>query len=358
MKSLLFTLEFPPFKGGVANYYENLVKHWPQNNEIYILNNNNNELISKYFYPKWFKSILRLYFFCLRNKIKHVIVGHILPLGTVTYFVSRLFKLDYSVILHGMDFFFAQKTKRKKFLTKIILNNAKKIICGNSYTAEQVNIFLEEENCKKISVVNPGINAHQECDSLMVEKIKQKYNLKNKFVLLSIGRMVKRKGFDVVVSAFKKIKENVPNAVYVLVGEGPDKEHIKKLSQNHEDIIFLGLLSDAEKWAWYCASDVFIMPARSIEGDMEGFGIVYLEANLAGKPVIAGDSGGVRDAVCPNFSGILVDPEKSEDVVGAVVRLAKDEALRVFLGQNGQKRALKEFDWSIQIKKIHTLIND
>ena len=121
-------------------------------------------------------------------------------------------------------------------------------------------------------------------------------------------------------------------------------------------IIFLGELREDEKWNWLHLSDIFIMPAREIDGDFEGFGIVYLEANLCGKPVIAGQAGGVSDAVLDNSTGLLVNPESSEEISQAIVKLVADPNLRDDLGRQGKERAQTEFNWEKQLEKLLKLI--
>jgi len=132
---------------------------------------------------------------------------------------------------------------------------------------------------------------------------------------------------------------------------------LKELARGINNVIFLGEVADKEKWAWLSLCDIFIMPARNIDGDFEGFGIVYLEANLAGKPVIAGDSGGTKDAVQGAYSGILVDPENISRIAGAVIGLAQDAKLIIKLGEQGRERAINEFNWEKQIDKIYNVIH-
>jgi phosphatidylinositol alpha-1,6-mannosyltransferase len=98
------------------------------------------------------------------------------------------------------------------------------------------------------------------------------------------------------------------------------------------------------------------MPSRQINDDFEGFGIVYLEASLAGKPIVAGRSGGVGDAVLDNETGLLVNPESTAEIANAIIELAKDENLREKLGDTGKKRAGGEFNWEKQVEKIYGII--
>ncbi len=364
MKTLLFTLEYPPFKGGVANYYENMVEHWPTEdgkNEIRVLHNNNGKLLFKKMFPKWIPAIFILIKTLTHKKMDHILVGHILPLGTVTYIVTRFMRKKYSVILHGMDFAFALKIPRKMKIAKKVLRNAEHIICANSYVAKMVTDTFGEVLGSKINVVNPGIKTELRCDLNITRSIKEKFNLENKTVMFSVGRLVERKGFDMVIKSMKTAIREVPELIYAIMGMGPDEERLKKIVAETEEIknnvIFLNSASDEEKWAWMCACDIFIMPSRDIDGDFEGFGIVYLEANLAGKPVIAGDSGGVRDAVVHGETGLLVNPEEVQDIAGAILKLSKDKELRERYGEVGRVRATKEFNWEYLAEKIFKTIS-
>jgi len=357
MNILLFTLEYPPFKGGVANYYANIVNHWPKDDKIFVLHNNDKALIKNWLSIKWLPAVWQLYLKIKKDKINHIIVGHVLPLGTAAYFVSKITKTPYTVILHGMDLAYAQKLPRKKKMAYKVLKNADNVICVSSYTAELTKEFLEEKLHVKIKIVNPGIISELTTDKKLGEEIKVKHGLANNIVLFSIGRLVKRKGFDNVIKAMPEILKSVPNLYYIIAGDGLDKIYLKELAKGIDNIIFLGLITDEEKWAWLSLCDIFITPARNIDGDFEGFGIVYLEANLAGKPVIAGNVAGVKDAVAGAYSGILVDPENIDRIAGAVIGLAQDAKLRIKLGEQGRERAINEFNWPRQVAKIYDIIH-
>ncbi len=359
MKTLLFTLEYPPFHGGVANYYGNLAKYWPIEEKLVVINNNQGELLAARGLFPWWRSIFVLNRRLAQGKIDYLLVGHILPLGTAAYIVSFFKPIKYTIFLHGMDLASALKTGRKRILSKLILKRADKIVCANSYVQERLLEFFPELE-GKTGVFNPGIEGGvPDTDANDLSDIKNNYHLEGKTVLLSLGRLVKRKGVDRTIEALVQIpKEKSSNLVYFIAGAGPREEYLKKLvpASDYEKIIFLGELTDSEKWAWLKLCDIFIMPSRDISGDFEGFGIVYLEANLCGKAVIAGNSGGVRDAVVDEVTGLLVDPEKNDTIGQAIMRLAGDPALRDKLGQQGKERALKEFNWEKQALKIWQFI--
>jgi phosphatidyl-myo-inositol dimannoside synthase len=363
MKFLLITLEYFPFKGGIANYYTNLSYYWPKNSELFVLNNNKGDLLSSGGFFRWRKSLFRLYHFIKKNKIKHIIVGHILPLGISAFVLNKILKTEYSVVLHGMDFSLATRNPWKRFLSKIILKNASKILVANSYTADLCSKFLKSSD--KIKVVNPGIKDSVSVDQESVEDSRKRNNLEGFHLLFSIGRLVERKGFDYTIMALNNIYKQNPEAkvVYIIAGKGPDEEYLKKVAQsslgdNWEDKVkFIGEIDEKEKWSLFCLCDIFVMPSRNISGDFEGFGIVYLEANLSKKAVIAGRSGGVPDAVVNGLNGILVNPENYLEISEAISTLLENDSLRLEMGEKGRERALKDFNWQKQVREIYNFLN-
>ena len=355
MKTLLFTNEFPPFKGGIANYYGQLVNYWPIDQELLILDNNKSELIKSGGFFAWQPAIGALKRKIKKSQIDYVLVGQILPLGTVTWLLSWFQPFRYAVFLHGMDLSCALRSGRKRWLAKLILKRADKIICANSYVAKKAEEFYPAAK-DKTAIVNPGVPAGAPpVDQKDLAELENAYDLAGKTVLFSLGRLVKRKGVDQTIKALERITEPlVDNLVYFIGGIGPQAEYIRKLVPERlaNKIIFLGELSEKEKWLWLKRCDIFIMPARNINGDFEGFGIVYLEASLSGKPVIAGNSGGVSDAVIDGYNGLLVNPEDPDSIKTAIIKLALDRNLCQELGQRGLARALKEFNWEKQTAEL------
>ncbi|MFH1583394.1 MAG: glycosyltransferase family 4 protein [Candidatus Falkowbacteria bacterium] len=358
-KFLLFTLEYPPFHGGVANYYGNLVKYWPKSDEISVLNNNDGRLINnKLPLLKWLPAYFALAAKIKQKKIEHVLVGHILPLGTVALICSWFCKIKYSVILHGLDLSSAIKKTRKKWLAEKILKNAEKIICINSYVADLTKQFFPA-SANKIAIVNPGVENRITHNAQLATQIRNKYQLNDKIVLLSVGRLVKRKGFDKVIEALPETLRQASNLVYVILGNGAEFKNYELSIANYElknKALIINNASDPERNSWYNLCDIFIMTSRNIDGDFEGFGIVYLEANLAGKPVIAGKAGGVEDAVINGLNSLLVDPEDTNQITSAIIKLAQNPELRKKLGEQGRERAIKEFNWPKQANKIYNLL--
>lgn len=359
MKTLLFTLEYPPFRGGIANYYGNVAKYWPIDEKLIVMDNNRGDLILNQKFFSWWPALGLLKRKIISDNIDYLLVGQILPLGTAAYILSLFRPLKYAVFLHGMDFAYALRVPRKVWLSKLILGRADKVICANSYVQEKLIEFMPSLELKT-GVINPGTEGGApEADPYDLREIKSHYDLEGKIILLSLGRLVKRKGVDRTIEAFTQLsEEKTKNLLYFIAGGGPREQYLKSLVPEKfaKQIIFLGEVGEAEKWAWLRLCDIFVMPSRDISGDFEGFGIVYLEANLCAKPVIAGNSGGVRDSVIDGETGIMVDPENVEEIGQTILRLAGDPELRVKLGQQGHDRALRDFQWEKQADKIFQFI--
>lgn len=360
MRTLLVTLEYPPFNGGIANYYYNLAGHFPHEEAFFVLDNNDKKLDSRQGFFSWRRAFSEISRKINSSRIDYVLVGHLLPLGTVVWLLSYFKPFKYGVFLHGLDFSSAIKSVRKKKLAQMILQRADKIIAANSYVAAQAETIFPF-TADKVSIINPGLPSNPVYVSENeINNLRFKYNLKDKFVILSLGRLVKRKGFDKTIEALSLMSEEErSNIVYVVVGKGEDGKRLNKLVEEKylKNVIFIGEASEGDKWRWLHLCDIFVMPARNIKGDYEGFGIVYLEANLCSKPVIAGDAGGVRDAVVDSLNGLLVDPEKPEIIKEAILKLKNDEILRKNLGEQGKLRVINDFNWEKLARKLSKSIN-
>jgi phosphatidylinositol alpha-1,6-mannosyltransferase len=369
-KTLLITIDFPPQKGGVANYLANFSKNIGSNNIVILANNHpdshlfdphqpykilRQQLFYKLFWPHWLKSYYIAKKIIAKENIEQLLISHLLPIG----YIALLLKLPYIAILHGYDILLAQKNPWKKYWAKLILAKAKLIIVNSNFTKNQV-LKLGLEN-SKIIIVNPCPNLKPE-DLNLAEKqiLKNELDLHHKKILLSVGRLVERKGFDQVIRALPEVIKTIPNIIYLIVGNGPDLKRLEILAEKLKvrgNVIFCEDVPDKNLACYYDLADIFIMPARIIDKtDVEGFGIVYLEAAVFAKPVIAGQSGGVAEAVIDNQTGILVNPESVQAITDSILKLLNSPELINKLGIQGQQRVAKEFQWPIQIKKVINLL--
>ncbi|MEA2088661.1 MAG: glycosyltransferase family 4 protein [Patescibacteria group bacterium] len=371
-KTLLFTIDFPPNLGGVANYYRKICEYLPSDKIVILTIRDDkagedkksykiyraNLLTNLLIWPKWFFSFWHLYKIIRKEKIKTVLVGQVLPLGTVAMILSKIMNFNYIVLTHSFDILSAQKSKRKNYLLKKILKNAKYITANSNFTKQELTKLGIKKN--KITTVYPCPYFKPLADEKRKNYLIKKYNLENKKIILTIGRMVERKGADMVIESMPKIKSKVANAVYIVAGgDAYYRKKLVKLSVEfsvYDKIIFIPNAKDEEIKALYDLCDLFIMPCRRINEDVEGFGIVFLEANCFSKPVIGGKSGGVVEAIIHNETGLLVNPININEISNAVIKLLNNKNFAEKLGENGEKRVKQEFSWKKQIKKIERLL--
>ncbi|MCX6740031.1 MAG: glycosyltransferase family 4 protein [Candidatus Parcubacteria bacterium] len=369
-KTLLITIDFPPQKGGVATYLSNIC-HNLEYDKIVVLANKQNgsehfdnkqgykiiraRLFNRFFWPAWFRTLRLAKKVIRQEKVEQILISHVLPMG----YIALLLKLPFIVSLHGFDVLAAQKTAWKKYWLLKILNQAKAIIVNSKFTENEVSKLAISSD--KISIVYPCPNIKPEdLNSQERQTLKTELELHSKKVLLSVGRMVPRKGFDKVIEALPEVIEKIPNLVYLLVGNGKryldDLEILAIQKQVLDHVTICEDIPDTNLPSFYDLADVFIMPARQIGSDVEGFGIVYLEANSFGKPVIAGKSGGASEAVIDGQTGILVDPENVSQIAKVIINLMTDQEYAIKLGAQGKERVLSEFQWDKQVAKLRDIL--
>jgi phosphatidylinositol alpha-1,6-mannosyltransferase len=198
--------------------------------------------------------------------------------------------------------------------------------------------------------LTPGVDSklfHPDADG---RAVRSRYGLAGRPVIVCVSRLVPRKGQDTLIKALPVIREQVPGAALLLVGKGPYEKELRALARQHgvaEDVVFAGGVDHAELPAHFAAGDVFAMPCRTrrFGMDVEGLGIVFLEASATGLPVVAGDSGGAPDAVLAGRTGSVVDGTDVRAVAGELVTLLQDRQLETRLGQAGREWVEKNWQW-------------
>jgi len=193
--------------------------------------------------------------------------------------------------------------------------------------------------------------------------IRARHGLVGRPVVVCVSRLVERKGQDMLVRSLPLVRQAVPDAALLIVGGGPYRETVERLAREHgvaDHVVITGSVPWAELPAHYDAGDVFAMPCRSRRRglEVEGLGIVFLEASATGLPVVAGDSGGSPDALVDGVTGSLVDGRSVEQVAAAVTRYLADPALAARTGEAGRRWVQDHWRWDVLADRLAAILAD
>lgn len=210
--------------------------------------------------------------------------------------------------------------------------------------------------------LTPGVDVETFRPGIDPSAVRERHGLGVRPVVVCVSRLVARKGQDTLIEALPLIRRRVPDAVLLLVGAGPYRSTLEGLARRHgvEDaVVFTGSVPFAELPAHFAAGDVFAMPCRTRRKgmDVEGLGIVFLEASAAGLPVVVGDSGGAPDAVRDGETGYLVDGRDPADVAARLVTLLADPALRERMGAAGRDWVTRDWNRDALATRLRTLLD-
>jgi phosphatidylinositol alpha-1,6-mannosyltransferase len=259
------------------------------------------------------------------------------------------------VWVHGEEVAIYQHYRGKRALMPEIFGASRAVVCNSSFSrSEAVRAGAAVD---RVQVVHPCVEWQRFQGPFEVDDLRVRLAFDGRAVLLSVGRLTKRKGHDHVLRALAKLDRR--DVVYVIASDGEYEPELRSLvgELRLDDVVrFVGPVPASELPRYYAMSDVFVMANRTLEdGDVEGFGLVFLEASASGLPVIGGRSGGVVDAVLQDETGLLVDGASVDDVAEAIERLLDDSALRSRLGERGRAWTATEFDWDRASRRVRSI---
>jgi phosphatidylinositol alpha-1,6-mannosyltransferase len=264
--------------------------------------------------------------------------------------------LEYVVFAYGYEFEKVRKSFFMRYLYVNIYSRARSVICCSEEVKRRLAVFGVP--ARNIEVLYPAVDLDRYQPRPVPARFLEEKGIAGKKVLLTVGRLVERKGHDRVIAALPKISREFPETIYCVVGIGPHEQALREASRRHgveSRVRFLGKLGSDDLVLMYNAADIFLMPSREISGGghIEGFGIVFLEANACAKPVIGGNSGGVLEAIRAGETGFIVDPESPDEIADRVLELLRDPARARDMGRAGLRWAREEFDWNGYVERSY-----
>ena len=385
---LAITDAFPPLKGGGTAYAFNAILGMPF--RVLVLcpfgsdRPGGSVHVKRVFYTNFQihnRYLRKLYSVCLylqltliplfwafRNwqHLKVVVCFQIIPAGIAGYLIHRFFRIPFVVVTYGEELTLALQKRIcgwhvHTWLWKLVLSKAARIATMSSFTRTVLGRF--DVDVRRVCLIPLGIQgAYPVFPSDNILRLLAEHGLERARLILMVGRLIERKGFDNAIRAFSEIVVPGDRLHLLIVGAGEQEEFLKDLAKKITQpgqVVFLGSLADDDVRYLYSICEVFLLPVRSLDdGDTEGFGMVFIEAGIHGKPIVAGRAGGTPEAVVDGVTGLLVDGSSTDEIKDALLRVLNDRDLAARLGEEGRRRALEGFSIERQQERFNGMIRE
>jgi phosphatidyl-myo-inositol dimannoside synthase len=282
-----------------------------------------------------------------------------LPEGVAAWLSHRLGGPAYVCWAHGEDIAAAHLSRELTWLMTRVYRGAAANIANShstSWTLEALGIPPD-----RIHVVHPGVDIHRFQPQIDAADIRARFSGDGRAILLSVGRLQRRKGHDLAIEAISRLGASVPLS-YLIAGDGAERGRLEGLVAQHrlqDRVHFLGEVSARDLPRYYAACDIFLLPNRIEEGDVEGFGMVFLEAAATGRPTIGGRTGGVPEAMIDRETGLLVSGTDVGELAAVIQDLASSPEKRHAMGSAGRERVCRAFTWervAADVSAVHLAV--
>jgi phosphatidyl-myo-inositol dimannoside synthase len=356
--------------GGVQQYVWNLVRHLPSDRVAVVAPNwpgwrehDDGQSFPIHRWPASFmwpgadlarrvRSLVREY------DADVVVFGHGFPLPALGPGLAGS-GVPYVVLTHGAEVWLARLPGLAAAMRRSWAG-ARAITAISRYTARAIRPAVPPG--VPLALLNPAVDAVRFHPSVDGSAVRDGHGVGGRPVVLCVSRLVPRKGQDALIRAMPLVRKLVPGTTLLLVGDGPYRPAVERLAEEAEEgaVVFAGEIPDEGLPAYYAACDVFAVPCRCRWGglEVEGFGIVFLEASASGKAVVAGRSGGAAEAVADLETGLLVEGNEPKAVALALVRLLDDRALAHRMGAAGRARVEASFTWPRQAERLARILSE
>jgi phosphatidylinositol alpha-1,6-mannosyltransferase len=370
---LLVTNDFGPRAGGIETFVIGLLERIPRG-EVVVYTSS--QPASEEYDQRWLQEygvevirdrgeillptpriISRLRRIIAEREISKVWFGAAAPLAFSARWLRHSGAEHIVALTHGHEVWWSKVWPFSWFMREIAKNVDVATYLGEFTRNAMAPRFKDSSKLIKIA---PGIDTDHFTPSSSTD-LRIEHGIYGKPTLISVGRLVHRKGQDRLVEAMPKILKEVPDATLVFIGEGPHRKVLDDLVSElnlQEKVKFIGRIQYDQLPRYIAMGDVFAMPSRSrLFGlEVEGLGIVYLEASACGLPVIGGASGGAPDAVEHGVTGYVVDGNNIDEIARRAVELLRDKELREKMGNAGRKWVVDEWRWQIWSERFNNAL--
>ncbi len=380
-KVLVLTENFPPLSGGSGRWFWELYSRLPK--EQYLILADDIQGASEFdkthqfnilrmsltssewglksisglkFYWRVFRQIRKV---IKQHQITHIHCGRVIHEGVTAWILKLITGTPYLCYVHGEDVETAATSGEHNLMVKQVCKHAEILIC-NSHNSANIVKRLNYAGDDKIHVLHPGVDASLFVPAAADNAFKQHMGWQGRKVIITVGRLQARKGQDMMIRATALLKHQFPEILYGVIGRGECLESLQALTAElglNDHVQFLTDVTDEQMIQCYQQSDVFILPNRTIGNDIEGFGMVLVEAQSCGIPVIAGDSGGTKETMLINQSGFVIDCTQANSIAMTIAQLLADPEGSNKMGEIGRKHVESELDWQAHVQKASQLFN-
>ena len=296
------------------------------------------------------------------RKAEVVVFGASAPLGLITPVLRKAGVRRAIAITHGHEAGWAALPVARQLLRRIG-DETDVVTYLGEYFRVRLATALSPAAAARMTQLHPGVDpAAFRPDPVARAAIRQRYGLGDRPVVICVSRLVPRKGQDTLLRAWPAVLGQVPDAALLIVSGGPYAKTLRRLAEQTgvvSSVTFTGPVPQTELPAHYAAGDVFSMPCRTRRGglDVEGLGIVYLEASAAGLPVVGGDSGGAPDAILAGETGYVVGGRDVAALSGHLIALLSDPAGAKAMGEKGRAWVERDWNWDLTASRLRALID-
>ncbi|MFT4199543.1 glycosyltransferase family 4 protein [Gordonia sp. (in: high G+C Gram-positive bacteria)] len=374
-RTLLITNDYPPRPGGIQSYLQNLVDLLPPDQVVVyaprwrgrshvefdeaapytVVRHRTTLMLPTPLVARRAARLVREY------DIENVWFGAAAPLALMAPVVRRAGARRILASTHGHEVGWSMLPVARQVL-RAIGDNTDTVTFVSKYTRGRFAAAFGPDAA--LEYLPPGVDVRRFApDPSARQRIRERHGLGERPVIVCLSRLVPRKGQDMLIRALPEIREQIPDAALLIVGGGPYAQTLHDLaaaSGVDEHVVFTGSVPGAELPDYHNAADVFAMPSRTRGGglDVEGLGIVYLEASACGIPVIAGDSGGAPETVIAGRTGLVVDGRSVSQIVEAVVAVLSDRQRARRMGAAGREFVEGQWQWPQIAARLVRLLTD